>query len=58
MADKFMYIPNDINKITPYNQRLKHLDTQLIEPTNQNAAKVPKVVKPTNKKSLGTSVIN
>ena len=30
---------------------LKRLDTQLNEQTNQNLMKVPKVVKPTNKKT-------
>ena len=48
MTDKFMVI----HKITPsvdYNHWLKCLDTQLNEPTYQ---KVPKVVKPTNKKTL------
>ena len=42
-----------IHKITPYvdyNYRLKRLNTQLNEPTNQNSN--PKVVKPTNKKTL------
>ena len=34
------------------NKWLKHLDTQLNKPTNQNSGKVPKVVKPTNKKML------
>ena len=51
-----------MHKITPsvdYNlQRMKRLDTKLNETTN----KIPKIVKPTNKKrhhkSLGTSVIN
>ena len=36
------------------------MDTELIETTNQNSVKVPKVVKPSNKKTLktlGTSVI-
>ena len=45
-----------------YNQRLKSLDNQLNDPTNQNSIKVPNVVKPKNKKryykTLGTSVIN
>ena len=53
-------------KITPsvdYNFWLKRLDAQLNEPTNQKLIKVPKVVKPTNKKTnynktLGTSVTN
>ena len=54
MADKLMYIPNDDKQITPldYNQGLKRLVTQLNESTNQNLVKVPKVVKPTNKKTL------
>ena len=54
-----------INKITYFvniNWWLKRLDTQINEPTNQNSIKVPKIVKPTNKKNyyktLGTSVIN
>ena len=41
-----------INKITPtvdFNMWFKHLDTQ---PTHQNSIKVPKVVKPTNKKNV------
>ena len=44
-----------IQKITPfvdYNWWLKRLYTQLIEPINQNSIKVPKVVKPKNKKTL------
>ena len=32
--------------------KLNNLDTQLNEQTNQNSIKVPKVVKPTNKKTL------
>ena len=28
------------------------VETQINEPTNQNSIKVPKVVKPTNKKTL------
>ena len=35
-----------------YKYWLKRLDTQLIEPTNKNSIKVPKVVEPTNKKKL------
>ena len=62
MEDKLMYIPTKmIHKITPsvdYNQWLKRWDTQSNKPTNQNPITVPKVVKPTNKKSLGTTVIN
>ena len=45
-----------------YNYWLERLETQLNESTNQNSLKVPRVVKPTNKKTLlkklGTSVIN
>ena len=44
-----------IHKIIPslhYNQLFKRLDTQLNKPSNQNSIKVPKVVKPINKKML------
>ena len=44
-----------IHKITSYvdyNYWLKPLDTQLNESTNYNSIKVPKVVKPTIKKTL------
>ena len=50
-----MYIPIMLNEITSYidyNKWLKRLDTKLKEPTNQNALKAPKVVKPTNRKTL------
>ena len=51
-----------ITSSVDYNLRLKRLDTQLNEATNQNSRKVPKVIKLTNKnmllKSLWTSVIN
>ena len=43
------------HKITPsvdYNIWLKRLDTQLNKPSNQNSVKFPKVIKPTNKKTL------
>ena len=53
------------HKIAPavdINQWLKRSNTQLNKPTNQNSVKVPKVVRPTNKKryckTLGTIVIN
>ena len=55
MADKIIYIPNDDTQNYPFpelNQWLKRLNTQLNKPTNQNTLKVPKVVKPTNKKTL------
>ena len=44
-----------IFKITPpvdYYQWLNRLDTQLNEPPNQNSIKVPKLVKPKNKKTF------
>ena len=43
------------HKNTPsvdYNYWLKRLDTHLSEPTNQNSVKVPKVAKPTKRKTL------
>ena len=54
-ADKFMIFPIRVHKITPsldYNKRLKHLDTQLNEPTNQKFHKSSKNVKSTNKKNV------
>ena len=58
-----MYIPNDDTQDHPFCRlklNLKRLNSQIDVPTNQ--IQVPKVVKPTNKKSfcktLGTSVIN
>ena len=54
MADK--YIHNDDTQNHPgsvdYNQWLKRLETELNETTNQNSIKLPKVVEPTNKKTL------
>ena len=47
MADKLMYIPNNDTPSVDNNKWLKRLDTQLIEATNQNLTKVPKVVKST-----------
>ena len=76
MADKQIIYPMMIlkNYHLDYNSWLKRLDTQLIEPINQNSIKVHKEVKQTNKKNslpcikdqlmtsyykiLGTSVIN
>ena len=53
MVDKLMYLPNDDTPLLYYyNLWLKRLITQQNEPTNQNSIKVPKVVKPTNKKML------
>ena len=42
-----MYLPNDDTQ-----NRLKRLNTQQKEPTNQTLIKVPEVVKPTNKQTL------
>ena len=36
--------------IVDYNEWLKRWNTELNKPTNKNFMKVPKVVKPTNKK--------
>ena len=56
MADKLMYTPPMMtHKITPCVNKykwLKRLNTQLIKLTNQNSVKVPKVIKPMNKKAL------
>ena len=55
MADKLMYISNDDTQNYPFYRLqlvLKHLYTKLNEPTIQNLIKVPKVVKPTNMKTL------
>ena len=52
---KLIYIPNDDTPNYPFcslELGVKILDTKLIEPTNQNPIKIPKVVKPTNKKTL------
>ena len=46
MDDKLMHIPNDDTQNYPF-CRLK-----LVVQTNNNLVKVPKVVKPTNKKTL------
>ena len=50
MNNKIMYIPYVNTQKYPsvdYNYRLKCLDTQLSEPSNQNTITVPKVEKPT-----------
>ncbi len=55
MADKLRYIANMIhiiNASVDCNQWIKRLDNQVNDRTNQNFIKVPKVVKPTNKKTL------
>ena len=55
MAMELMYIPNHDKKNyanEDYNKWLKRLDTQFNKSTYQNLIKVPKVVKPRNKKTL------
>ena len=56
MANKLMYIPNDDKQNNPFfriqSHWFKRLDIQINELTNQNSIKVPKVIKPTNKKTL------
>ena len=50
MADKLNYIPNDDTQNYP-SFRLQ-LEVQIFGHSNQNSIKVPKVVKPINKKPL------
>ena len=55
MAENVIYIPIVDTQNTPsvdYNQWLKRLDIQRNEPTNNNSLNVPKIVKPTNKKTI------
>ena len=52
MADKLTYITNDDTQNYPFCRLPLVVDTQLNELTNQNSIKVPKVAKPTNKKTL------
>ena len=61
MAQKLMYIPSDDIENYPFCRLQSWFKT--FEPTNQNSMKVPKVVKPINKKkgyykTLGAVVIN
>ena len=43
---------NKINTSVDLNWWLKRFNTQLNKPTNQNSVNVPKIVKPTNKKTF------
>ena len=52
MVDKLMYIPNDETENYPLQLVVQCLDTYFNEQTNQNSIKIPKVVKPTNKKII------
>ena len=49
-----MYIPNDDKITSVYILKIvvETLNTQINKPTNRNSVKVPKVDKPTNKKTL------
>ena len=54
-----MYIPNDDTQNYPFFKLQLAIQTyQLNKPANQNSIKVPKVVEPTNKKTLGTREIH
>ena len=46
-----MYIPNVNNKL-PFCRLQLVVETQLNKQSNQNSMKIPKVVKPTNRKML------
>ena len=53
MADKLIYIHNDDSQNYPFcSVKLVVKMFELNKPTNQNSEKVPKVVKPSNKKTL------
>ena len=55
MAVELMYSPyvDTLNyPLSTLQLMVAQLDTQLNKPTNQNSLKVPKVIKPTNKKML------
>ena len=52
MPDKLMYITNDETQNYPSCELQLMADTQHNWPTNQNSIRVPKVVKPVNKKTL------
>ena len=52
MADKLVYIPNVDSQNYPFYRLQLGFYPQLNEPTNQNSILVPKVVKPTNQKTL------
>ena len=52
---QLMYIPNDDTQSFPFCKLQLFIETfghSLNESTNQNSLKVPKVVKPTNQKTL------
>ena len=51
MANKLMYTPNDDTQNYPFSRLQLEVET-FGHSTNQNLMKFPKVVKPTNKKTL------
>ena len=54
MDDKLKYIPNDNTENYPFCRlklKVKTFGHSINKPTNQNSIKVPKLVKPTNKKT-------
>ncbi len=60
MANELMYIPNDaiqIHHLSRLQKVIKTFEHSTLY-INQSLTKVPDVVKPTNVKTLGTSVIN
>ena len=63
MADKLIYIPNDIGQYYPFSRLqflhwLKRLNTQLNEPNNKNSMKVPKLLSQQKKKTLSLNFGN
>ena len=56
MTDKLMYIPNEDTQNYPFCRLQLVVETfghSTSEPNNLNSTKVPKVVKPSNKKNFG-----
>ena len=59
MADKLMYIPNDLNKKYPYWRLQLVVDTQSNNPTKQKSLKLlGQRIRNWCYKTLGTDVIN
>ena len=49
MDDNLLFIPNDNKQNYPFGRLTLLVGTSSLEPTNQNAIKVPKVFEPMNK---------
>ena len=62
IAEKFVHIHKHDTQINPNVETFRHLAYLLNQSNNKNSINVPRVVKPTNRKTLfetlGTSVIN